>query len=268
MRPGQPGGPPLSPVGPTGMPMRGGYDPGYDLPAGGQPQGQAQQANFAQLFPLPVGEFDPRTTALGGVAGAAGATAPMTSVVGWAHDAKPEPGKTYRYAIRYKIKNPIWATRGEAKPQTLADQFALVSADSGWTPPVSVKSIVTFYFASGGGFGRTEAQVDVYRWQDGLTHKKRFRIGPGDAIGLEAEGVDYSTGYTLVDLRNDARDRPIAWLLGPDGIMIKRDVRIDMESPQHREMDSQSSAAAATAAAGPGGTPAMINAVGTRGDTP
>ena len=71
--------------------------------------------------------------------------------------------------------------------------------------------------------------------------------------------MDYSTGFTLVDLRPEPKgDRVIAWLLTPEGNLVKRDVKADAENPQKREMDQQINSAASAAAAA-GGAPAMIN---------
>ena len=62
----------------------------------------------------------------------ANAAVPPGTIVGWAHDWKPEPGKTYRYMVRYKIQSPVWATVNVTKPKTLADQFSILSGASAW----------------------------------------------------------------------------------------------------------------------------------------
>ena len=65
--------------------------------------------------------------------------------------------------------------------------------------------MVTFFFASS-GLGSSSVPVEVFRWSDGVLHEEHFRVLPGDAIGGEKGGVDYSTGFTLVDLRPDFRN--------------------------------------------------------------
>jgi len=256
----RPGGGPRIPRGP-------GFD--GDIPDMGGQMGynQTQPSNFSQMFPLPQGEFDPRTlvTANAAVAGAPPGNQNMTNVVAWAHDWKAQPGHTYRYMVRYKIKNPVWLTGNVTKEKAMADQFAITSVESAWTQPVTVPSVVRFYFASAGGIGGSKARVQVYRWQDGETHRQEFSVMPGDAIGNDASGVDYNTGWTLVDLRPEPKgDRTVAWLLNADGNLVKRDVKADVDDPQKKELDNKINSAAAAAAAAnggaaAGGAPGMIN---------
>jgi hypothetical protein len=236
-----------------------GAGPGY-----GQPQ--QQTTNFSAMFPLPQGEFDPRMLLTGNAANPnAPAQGNMATLVGWAHDWKPEPGKTYRYMIRYKIKNPVWATQGYTKDKAMADVFAITSVDSAWTEPKQAKPIVQFFFVSSGGLGRSTAQVAVYKYENGAIHKETFTVAPGDAIGAEKNGIDYSTGNTLVDLRPDPikPDKVSAWLITPESMLARRNIRDDVDSPVRQDLDKQIQAAqppaAAAAAVGPGGAPALIN---------
>ena len=48
--------------------------------------------------------------------------------------------------------------------------------------------------------------------------------------------------------------------LPPEGVLVKRDVRSDMDNPQHKDLDTQVKAATATAAGGAGGAPAVAGA--------
>ena len=259
---GRPPGPPPMRAGAAAGDVGG---EGYVPPGAMAPQPQQQQSNYSQMFPLPTGEFDPRVLLTTNAANPNGpAAANVGTLVGWAHDWKTEPGKTYRYMIRYKIKNPVWATNGFTNPKTLADTFAITSVDSAWTGPIQAPPIVQFYFASAGGFGRISAIVHVYKYENGTTTKETFTVYPGDSIGTEKNGVDYSTGFTLVDLRPDLSkpDRTTAWLITPETLLVKRDVKADSESPQKQTLDRQIQAAmppAAASAVGPGGAPAMIN---------
>src|SRR4029077_8098623 len=134
--------------------------------------------------------FDPRTLVATPPGG--GAAASSGSWVCWAHDWKAEPGKTYRYKVRYTIKSPVWRSSGVTKPAELANEFSVVSLDSDWTKSVTVRSVTTFYFAATGlGAART-AQVDIWRYEGGQLHHAKFTVSPGDAIGAEKEGIDYS----------------------------------------------------------------------------
>ena len=222
-------------------------NPGYN---------SAQPSNYSQMFPLPPGDFYLRVvvTTNAANAGALPGAQNMTTLVGWVHDTKCEPGHVYRYMIRYKIKNPVWLTGNVAKDKAMSDQFAITSVETAWSDAIRVPSVVDFYFASGGGFGRAQARVDVYRTQDGEKHKQQFNVFPGDIIGGATNGVDYSTGFTLVDLRPEPKgDRFTAWLLTPEGNLVKCDAKADADNPQHRELEQQMNSAAAAAAAAAGG---------------
>jgi hypothetical protein len=258
----RPAYPPQARLGAAGGDMMPGNGPGY-----GQPM-QQQQSNYSQLFPLPQnGEFDPRTLTAGPAANpnAPPTSANMTSLVGWAHDWKTEPGKTYRYMIRYKIKNPVWATINVAKDKAMADVFAITSAESAWTDPIQAPPIVQFFFISAGGEGRA-TRVEIFKYENGSMHKETFDVYPGDAIGGERSNIDYSTGNTLVLVRQDLikTDRPLAWLITPESMLVKHDVKTDMDSPQRADLEKQVQAAAAAAANAAGGNPpnpALINPV-------
>ncbi len=214
--------------------------------------------NFSSQFPaLPANEFDPRDpTVATGPAGNANAG----MIVGWAHDTTAEPGKVYRYSIRYKIKNPVWGTTNITKNKEMANQFAINSVQSAWTAEVKVPSIVSFYVLD----IRTPARVEIFRWQNGQQHKETFNVSPGDSIGMNKGGVDFSTGFTLVAMRGDSPNNTVAWLLTPEGVLIKHDVKADQNSPERQKLDAKVNTAApaaaqAAAAVGPGGAPAMIN---------
>src|SRR5436305_4339798 len=104
---------------------------GGDQPEGGM-NGQQQvenhlNPNYSTMFPLPSGEFDPRLV-IPNAQPQPGAQPlspdkQMTEVVVWAHDATVQPGKTYRYKVRYKIKNPIYHSGNVATDKTLADKY-------------------------------------------------------------------------------------------------------------------------------------------------
>ncbi|HEX3357404.1 MAG TPA: hypothetical protein VHS31_10575, partial [Tepidisphaeraceae bacterium] len=221
--------------------------------------------NFSQLFPpLPQNEFDPRDPA---VATAPAGSANAGMIVGWAHDTKAEPGKVYRYAIRYQIKSPVWGTTNVTKVKQMADTFAITSALSAWTGPVKVPSIVSFFVLD----SHSPARIEIFRWQNGQTHKETFNVSPGDSIGMTKGTVDFSTGFTLVAFRGDSLNNTVAWLLNPDGVLVKHDVKEDQNSPEKQELERQSGAATPAGAqaaagaptgapgAGPTGAPAMIN---------
>ena len=121
-----------------GQPVPPDYEPGMEDPAMMEGQmGQQQQqfqmapATFAQ-FPLPpAGEFDPRM-------------APEPTV-GWAHDDTVQPGKSYRYKVRYKIKNPVFQIFNITQPKSLSNVFAITSPDSNWSEPVNIPPLTRLF---------------------------------------------------------------------------------------------------------------------------
>jgi hypothetical protein len=204
------------------------------------PQDPAPQpGDFAGQFPLPAGgEFDPRET---------------PDIVGWAHDDTVEPGKTYRYRITYRIKSPVWNTQNVCKPQELANTFFLSSEPSEWGPPISVPSLTSF-FVIRPAFKGDGATIEVFRWAAGALQKKSFDVVPGDAVGMPDNGVDFGTGWTMVDMRtNPSRDgQRIVVLMDPSGRIHMRDFDTDRNSPEYKDKLGKVAGTPA-ASAGPAG---------------
>jgi hypothetical protein len=260
--PGRPPGAPRPPlprvptpedgVGPIGS----GIGPGEAGMEGMAPQQPQLNPSVQGMYPLPpAGEFDPRLWVDPKNPGGIG------ELVGWAHDATAEPGKTYRYKIRYKMKNPIFGTQNVAKPPQLAADLALVSPDSQWTPEIHIPALTSFFVATVNP-GGDSARIEVYRWQAGETHSSPFTVKPGDIVGTPAKGIDFGTGFTVVDLRQDAHNDPYVLLMDSTGQMIRRDPRTDQANPELQRMRQQVSVsqnngapavAGGAAGAGPGG---------------
>ena len=141
-------------------------------------------------------------------------------IIIWAHDSKVEPGGVYRYLVRFGIFNPI-AGRNWFYPQDrqLKNQLILWSSH---TSPGKIVTIPerTLFFPNSKPYRLEDRSisVDVYRWVEGLWHKKDFRVSPGSVIGTTdkkektsaASGdaifqedqleVDYSTNITVLDI--------------------------------------------------------------------
>jgi hypothetical protein len=206
-------------------------------------------------YPLPNGEFDPRNPLGGAGAPQAGQ---LENVIGWAHDDSAQPGRVYRYRVTYKIKNPLWNTREVAKDPKHAELFALASAvktdDTAWSAEVEVPSLTNFFVLNAQP-ERGTAKVVVFRRQDGELQKKEFEVSPGDVIGGidEGSGVDFTTGWTMVDARADLRGTSqFAILMDPDGRLHRRDWREDQASPEFHKAQQQLAAATAPPMPGPG----------------
>ena len=141
-------------------------------------------------------------------------------IIIWAHDANVEPGGIYRYLVRIGIFNPI-AGRDWFAPQDrqLKNQLIL------WSTHTSPGKIViiperTLFFPNSKPYRIEDRSisVDVYRWVEGLWHKKDFRVTPGSVIGTmdkktkttsTAEAmmfqqdeleVDFTTNITVLDI--------------------------------------------------------------------
>lgn len=173
----------------------------------------------------------------------------------WAHDDNVSAGKTYRYKMRYRLKNPIFGANNIAEPEALSQQFALVSEFSDWTTPVTVPSLVNFFVA--GGFVKNRGTVDfeIFRWDEGQQKAERFSVGPGDVVGGERNGVDFSTDWTVVDFREDPRtnDSQILLVNNKDGSVIARSFSGDRNDKLYQALKAQVKTAADAAAAAAGG---------------
>jgi hypothetical protein len=185
-------------------------------------QPQMAPAVFAQ-FPLPpAGEFDPRMA--------------PDPTIGWAHDDTVEPGKSYRYKVRYKVKNPVFQIFNVAQPKSLSEVFAITSPDSGWSEPVSIAPLTRFFVAS---LFNNKVALEIFRWQNGQLHSTRVNVAPGDMIAYkDPTGIDYTTGWTLVDITVDpGRDnQPMIIVADPSGKLSRRDFKSDSNDPEFQKM--------------------------------
>ena len=210
------------------------FDPmGPDAPRGEQPQQPAAPADAQH--PIPAGEFDPSKA---------------QDIIGWAHDDTVEAGKTYRYRVSYKLKSPVWNTANMTKPPELANTFVIESdaKRTEWGQPVKVESLSHFWVVRP-AFRGDGAQVQVFRFSGGQLRTKVFDVAPGDAIGTTDGDVDFSTGWTMVDMATDGRGDRYALLMDPNGRLHARDFRADQADPKFKEMQQQATAAAAAASA-------------------
>ena len=92
-------------------------------------------------------------------------------------------------------------------------------------------------------------RFDVFRWQDGLQQKESFDVGPGDAIGREMAGVDFGTGWRLVDVRPDAkRSDTVAILVNDDGEIERRSFQSDQKDALYQKLKTEADAAKAITA--------------------
>jgi hypothetical protein len=232
-----PGAEPGMPPGmPQGMPMQ----PNPNLAPGGP-------GDLSTLFPIPTGDFDPNAL--------------TNDITGWAHDTSVVPGHTYRYMIKYAIKNPIWQTNAGKNNPTLRTIFQINSPDGVWGDPVNVASTTNFFVYANSRQGALTARFKVFKWENGSERSHTFEVAPGDLIGGQDQGVDYATGWTVVDLRFDDPKNPESMtvlVMDPNGNISRRDYRTDQAKKEYQDLNAQVTAASVAAtpggpAAGPGG---------------
>jgi len=131
------------------------------------------------------------------------------SIVVWAHDIGVKPGEQYRYRAVAKVYNPFFTNTSllVESQKKLGDGFTLDTVASEWSAPFRVSLPVAFFVvdaqAGEGRLGVGQATVEVYRYFDGQRRKERFTIQPGDAISGNKAGIDFETGFFLVDVYAD-----------------------------------------------------------------
>jgi hypothetical protein len=140
-----------------------------------------------------------------------------------AHDDTVQPGKTYRYKLRYKLFNPVY--RGTAAAPELTKIFALNAPDSAWSKTFTMRPKVEFFLAAA---GRDKASFDTFQFKDGQVRKSSLtNLAAGDAIG--------GTGWSLVDAGGTG-DKAYALLMDENGQVVRREPKTDKESDRYDEL--------------------------------
>jgi hypothetical protein len=152
------------------------------------------------------------TAAGADAAGAASAElAAADSLVVWAHDLGVQAGESYRYRAVARIYNPFFTNGGVLveEQKSLGDPFAIGSAVSEWSEPYTVTPPIAFFVVDAvpgeGRLGIGSATIDIYRYYDGVRRRERVAVQPGELIGAgrSNEGIDFDTGFYLVDVVAD-----------------------------------------------------------------
>jgi len=215
------------------------------------PAGGAFAPNAANLpqpgVAYPAGAFDPTQWK---------AAAPIQT---WGHDVNVTPGKTYRYKMRYRIKNPLYNVGGNvAKNAKDTQVFACISEFSPWTKPVTVPEKTNFFVARGLVSGGSRVQFEVFKWEDGTQHAEMFDVSPGDVLGAAKNNIDFSTGWTLVGVQNDN-----VLLVDKDGKLMIRNQKADESDSLYKQLKNlvaiaaKQNPAGGAVGVGPGGVPAV-----------
>lgn len=201
------------------------YPPGMQ-PGTNQPQ-QPLNPNLPPPPQIPNGPFNPAQT---------------STITIWVHDDSAQPGKVYRYKMRYAVKNPIYKVSQIAKNPKDADVFALFSDYSDWSTTISISPLTNF-FVKANFMNSPTVSFDVFTWSEGEEHKITVKVGPGDEVGGKENNIDYSTGWTLVDVRQDVRGDTYVILVNDMGKLIQRDFRSDQSNPRYEELQKAVEAA-------------------------
>lgn len=215
---------------PPGLPPEIEDDPGMWQEPGMNPA-QPQVPNAVPYDPLPQPPYNP-------------AEVPV-DLIGWSYDESPIPGRTYRYAIRHKIKNPLYGTFNMAAKPDDARVLNLQSATSEWTQPVTIEPLMHFFIAQRFAPSAGSIKVKVFRWSQGTWRAGTFTASYGDAVGGIDNRVDYSTGWTLVDIRTEPGDSSKSYGLFVDerGTLVRRDTDADLADSLRAKLEAEASAA-------------------------
>jgi hypothetical protein len=201
-----------------------------------QPQQQIMGVGVPDVD-YPAGLFDPATWHLPPptTPGAPPPVNPRPAEVSvWAHDDAVQPGHTYRYKMRYWIKNPIYQQPAAAKNPADIKMFAVASEFSEWGPAIEVPPLTNFFIAAVVG---GKIRFDVYRWEKGVNHYTRIEAAPGDTIRKVEGDVDYSTGHTVVDIRKTMRGGDdVVYLTNAEGGTVVRTGGADRNHPVNKKL--------------------------------
>ncbi|MFG0292257.1 MAG: hypothetical protein ACF8MJ_03790 [Phycisphaerales bacterium JB050] len=117
----------------------------------------------------------------------------------WAHDLTAEQGKTYQYAVRVKLRNPLFGNSQNIaeEQQTIAAQPVIASGLSDWSDPVTLPNLSEYFVTAAGdgslglgGNSPPSATVEVFRYYYGAWRKQSTRINPGDSLRATIEIPD------------------------------------------------------------------------------
>ena len=238
-RGGQPDGPPdggYNPYNPYGGGPDGGYNPynpyggygGPEFPGGPEGPGDPGQPGPARDAGAVPGEFNPVQL--------------DSDIEGWAYDESAVPGEVYRYNVVYSLRNPVFATTNVTEDSALEERLAISvePTQTGWSEQWSrglrVEPTARWFMKATTVDGRG-ARFDVFRYQNGRWQSETFKVEPGEMLGGVVDGVDYSTGRVLADVRTDpsSRDR-VAVLVDAQGRLSVHDADED-ESVDYDELE-------------------------------
>lgn len=195
------------------------------------------------------------------------------------YDTTIREGKTYRYALRYRLFNPVFDHKqSQAQPANIHEIFDVRSypdptnegegkaseaeVEKLWTEEVTVEPTAKIFVTKANPVGKQtgNAQFTVFIWKNG--HWSEFKtkpLTPGDPVNAPASAGRGSTGWTVVDVRQDphvvnggnAGDGAYVLIMDDHGTVMPRDAISDAANPDFAKLKGLVGNANA-AALGPG----------------
>ena len=156
------------------------------------------------------------------------------NIVIWAHDDSADPGRIYVYRMRVVLKNPFYQTN-VVKPELAKILEIPVDPEEGWSQPSKPITIAPAMRLELAGSilqrDREMVRFQVWKWQNGQLNKapQPFTVGPGDMIGGpdKTTGVDFTTGWMVVDVRGFGTDNLRVTLVDEHGNTEVRRIKAD-----------------------------------------
>ena len=170
------------------------------------------------------------------------------SVPFWFFDETVTPEQTYSYRVRMTLFNPVFQMDKRVK-LIVASKPAEAMRNVPWLSSewaelggeVSINANQYFFFRAGLELrGGATVSVRIYKWSLGIWHLTEETAPIGGTIGRPqagTDGVDFFTGYTLVDAVKTTDGDTQLVLLSPSGDLVSRSVRVDSNNKKMKELD-------------------------------
>jgi len=175
----------------------------------------------------------------------------------WFYDDSVLPEHDYKYQMRVELYNPTYHFPLPLKEPKFKEQAWLASDWVAAAAPVHIEPVQQFFVVN--GIGNGSIGVKIYQWHQGRIVADEQTISPGLTIGhlRTVDGIDFSTGYTVVDVQDRNHDSSVV-LLSPTGQLVTRDLQSDLNDPKRIDLDEKSRRALpAPGAMTPGGPGAV-----------
>lgn len=200
----------------------------------------------------------------------------------WAHDLTALPGATYQYAVRLKIRNPLFGNANSVSEdqRELANQPVIASERSEWSEPVQIPSLSEYFVVAATdasvGMALTtgpSVTVEVFRYFYGAWRRETLRLGIGDSLrspvtlpqGLQVfriskgpdnrlvlDGEDsiagrqleFSRNHYLLDVAAGVEQFVLAFFRDEQGQILTRDPNTDRNAQRLAQMRADAQQAA------------------------